>query len=173
MTASTPGCRCFLSILDDHFKPCIPMNGKSSLCALGVLVLSACASMSGNAASSEQELKALGKAYADAQFAFDQAALIRMTAPKFVEVSPKGEVDEREAVIGFYAADKKSAAPPHQVLDQKVRVTGSTAVLTQTLAMGVHPRLMRMTQALSAAFIDGRWVLTSSQTTPVPPTKTP
>lgn len=173
MTAGTPRRRGFLSILGDHFNPCIPMNGKSSLCALGVLLLSACASLSGNAAGSEQELKALGKAYADAQFAFDQAALIRMTAPKFVEVSPKGEVDEREAVIGFYAADKKSAAPPHQVLDQKVRVTGSTAVITQTLELGASPRLMRMAQALSASWVDGHWVLTSSQTTPVPPARSP
>ena len=149
------------------------MPAKQTLCALCALALAACSSLSGAPAGAELALAALAQDYVGAQFSFDQAALTRMTAPKFVEVSPKGEVDEREVFIGFYAADKKAVAPPHRVLDQKVRVTGSTAVITQTLEMGASPRLMRVTQALSAAFVDGRWVLTSSQTTPLPPAKAP
>lgn len=163
----------FVSMLDRDIDKAPLMPGKQALCALCVLVLSACSHLPRPSAEAAQELKALARDYVGAQFGFDQAALARMTAPQFVEVSPKGEVDERAAVIGFYAADKKRAAPPHQVLDQQVRVTGATAVVTQTIEMGVSPRLLRMTQALSLAFVDGRWVLTSSQTTPVPPPKAP
>ncbi len=173
MTASTSGGLGFVSMLARPLNPLLTMTAKKAFCALCVLALAACSSLPGPSAASEHALMALGKDYVGAQFSFDQAALARMTAPKFVEVSPKGEVDEREAFIGFYAADKKGAAPPYRVLDQRVRVTGSTAVVTQTLEMGSSPRLMRMTQALSAAYVDGRWVLTSSQTTPLPPAKAP
>lgn len=139
--------------------------------ALGLLLLGACASPPVPMAGAEPQLQALARGYVQAQFAFDQAAIARLTAPQFVEVSPKGEVDEREAVIGFYAAERKTAAPPLAVLDQKVRISGTTAVITQTLELGVSPRRMRMTQALSAHWDGGRWQLTSSQTTPVPPPK--
>jgi len=157
------------------------MPPKPLSCALPALLLAAslltaCASRPAASvvpAAPVPELQALARRYVEAQFAFDPATLAQVTAPQFVEVSPKGEVDEREAVLGFYAAERKTAAPPHQVLDQAVRLTGSTAVITQTLEMGSGPRRMRMTQALTAAWADGRWWLTSSQTTPVPPPRMP
>lgn len=152
------------------------MPGKTVLpasCVLSLLLLGACTSLPEPYPAQEQALKTLAHGYVAAQFAFDQAAIARMTAPQFVEVSPKGEVDERQAMIGFYAADRKTAAPPLAVLDQKVRVSGSTAVITQTLELGAGPRRMRMTQALSAHWDGERWQLTSSQTTPVPPPKAP
>ncbi len=142
-------------------------------CALCALLLGACASPPAPGADAEPALKALAHGYVEAQFAFDQGALQRLTSPQFVEVSPRGEVDERAAVIGFYATDRKTAAPPHRVLDQQVRVSGPTAVVTQTLEMGSSPRLVRMTQALSATWTQGQWLLTSSQTTPLPPPKQP
>ena len=141
--------------------------------ASSLLLLGACASPPVPPAGQAPQLQALARDYVQAQFAFDQAAIARLTAPQFVEVSPKGEVDEREAVIGFYAADRKTAAPPLAVVDQKVRVSGSTAVITQTLELGASPRKMRMTQALSAHWDGQRWQLTSSQTTPVPSPKVP
>ncbi len=154
------------------------MPSKPLSCALPALLLAAsfltaCASVPGPPAAQVAELQALARRYVEAQFTFDPATLARVTAPQFVEVSPKGEVDAREAVLGFYAADRKTAAPPHQVIEQAVRLTGSTAVITQTLEMGSGPRRLRMTQALSASWVEGRWQLTSSQTTPVPPPRAP
>ena len=149
------------------------MKPPVAICVLSALLLGACASLPEPRPDAAQALKDLARGYVEAQFAFDQAALQRLTAPQFVEVSPKGEVDERAAVIGFYAPDRKTASPPCQVLEQQVRLSGSTAVVTQILEMGSAPRVVRMTQALSATWTQGQWLLTSSQTTPVPPPRKP
>ena len=149
------------------------MKLRLASCALSALLLGACAGPPVARTGPEQALRDLARGYVEAQFAFDPGALQRLTSPQFVEVSPRGEVDERAAVIGFYAADRKTASPPYQVLDQQVRVSGPTAVVTQTLEMGSAPRVVRMTQALSATWTQGQWLLTSSQTTPVPPPKEP
>ena len=45
-----------------------------------------------------------------AQLAFDQPALEGLLAPDYLEVSPVGDVDTREEVIGFYSAEAKAKA---------------------------------------------------------------
>lgn len=121
--------------------------------------------------SSEDVLARIAESYVAAQFAFDQQTLRELTAENFVEISPQGEVDERSAVIGFYAPEKKRAAPRFSIANQKVRITGTMAVITQFVTIGIPPRSMTLSQASTAAFQDGHWKLTSSQSTPVP-TKT-
>ena len=45
------------------------------------------------------------EAFVQVRNQFDQAAMIAMMAREYQEVSPVGEVDSRERVIGFYAPD--------------------------------------------------------------------
>ncbi len=120
---------------------------------------------------SSDELMELAKSYVDAQFSFDQGTLRRVVAPKFVEISPKGEVDEINAVLSFYDQKKKTAAPPYFIENQVVRVTSNFAVVTQTVTIGTPPRSMSLSQALTAVRTGNKWKLTSSQSTPVPPRK--
>lgn len=131
--------------------------------------VAACSSAPISVASAKSDVAALAKAYVSAQASFDQATIRKITGTEFVEVSPKGEVDERDAVISFYDPEKRSAAPPFSVENQKVRVNGDIAVITQTLIFGTPPRSMSLTQALTATRVNGKWLLQSSQTTPLPP----
>ena len=121
--------------------------------------------------TSVEQLKEVAQAYVKAQFSFDQATLRRLTAEEFVEVSPKGEVDERDAVIGFYAPEKRVAAPPYVVQDQRVRLTGDLGVITQRVTIGSPPRLMSLSQVLTVSRIGRDWKLTSSQSTPMSPAR--
>lgn len=142
---------------------------------VGGVVLGACIGGSSFAAwagsPSNDQLLELAKSYVDAQFSFDQESLRRMVAPKFVEISPKGEVDEMNAVLSFYDQEKKTAAPPYSIENQVVRVTNNSAVVTQTVTIGTPPRSMSLSQALTAVRTGIKWKLTSSQSTPVPPRK--
>ena len=139
------------------------------------VVVAACISgsaMSAWAGSTNiDQLKGLAKAYVEAQFSFNQTSLRRMMAPEFVEISPKGEVDERDAVISFYASEKRTPAPPYSIQDQRVRLTGASAVITQTVTIGTPPRSMSLSQAITASRIGRDWKLTSSQSTPIPAPK--
>jgi len=140
----------------------------ASLCVLAALA--GCSSVPASRGKTA-ELEALARSYVSAQFAFDQDSIRKITAPRFVEISPRGEVDERDAVILFYAREKRSAAPEFAIKDQKVRVSGGMAVVTQTVVVGTPPRTMALTQALTATQASGKWMLTSSQSTPNPPKK--
>ena len=119
------------------------------------------------ASTDTERLKTLTRDYVAAQVGFDQASVRRLTASGFVEVSPKGEVDERNSVVDFYAPEKRTEAPPYEVSNQRVRVTGHTAVITQTVTFGVPPRSMGLTQAVTASRVGRHWLLTSSQSTPI------
>ena len=135
----------------------------------GCIISSAMTAWAGS--PSTDQLKVLAQAYLDAQFSFDQESVRRLTAPQFVEISPKGEVDERDAVIAFYAPEKRTPAPPYSIQNQKVRLTGTSAVITQTVTIGTPPRSMSLSQAITASRIGRDWKLTSSQSTPIPAAK--
>jgi hypothetical protein len=137
--------------------------------SLVLALVAGCSSVPSRSPTGAADLQALAGAFVRAQFSFDQQALDHLTAANFVEISPKGEVDERDKVLSFYAPDKKSEAPPYTIVDAKVRTTSGTAVITQTIKIGNDPRSLRLSQALTAAYVNGEWKLTSSQTTPIPP----
>lgn len=146
------------------------MNNLIAAAVLGACVAgSAFTAWAGSAKT--DPVKDLAREYVEAQFSFDQASLRRIVAPKFVEISPKGEVDEMEAVMSFYPAEKKTTPPPYSIDNQVVRVTGTTAVVTQIVTIGTPPRSMSLSQAMTATRFRTRWKLTSSQSTPIPPPK--
>jgi ABC-type transporter MlaC component len=58
----------------------------------------------------ERELTALVKQMTDAQVNYDRAALDKIFAADYIEISPVGEFDPREKVLGFYSPEVKAKA---------------------------------------------------------------
>lgn len=117
-----------------------------------------------------------------AQTAFDQKDLEAILAPDFVEISPRGEVDDRAKVIAFYSpeAKAKSGTAPIvvDIAEETVRNYGTFAIatikLTYTLKM---PDGQSAARILRGAYVlrslNGVWKLSSAQYTPMPPPQPP
>lgn len=119
-----------------------------------------------------QKLGQRAEAFVRVRNQFDQAAMIAMMAPEYQEVSPVGEVDSRERVIGFYAADKKSAAPPMTITETVARPAGTIGVVTMRITYTMPGKDGQMqTRAMRAGFvarrIKGDWQFVSLQFTPI------
>ncbi|WP_322964973.1 nuclear transport factor 2 family protein [Sphingomonas fuzhouensis] len=102
---------------------------------------------------------------------FDPTLLAATLAPDFVEISPRGEVDSRAKVLGFYDPAHKRPAPPMESDETTVRLVSDIALVTKRLSMvlpGAGGR--RSIRALYVAH-QGRagWQLVSAQYTPIPP----
>lgn len=136
---------------------------------LTLATIAGCSAVPTMSPANTSDLEGLARAYVQAEFSFDQQAIRDLTAPAFVEISPKGEIDERDRVISFYAPDKRTEAPAYTISNAVVRTSKDTAVITQTITIGTSPRTMSLAQGLTAAYIKGRWKITSSQSTPIPP----
>jgi ketosteroid isomerase-like protein len=124
----------------------------------------------------ERELLAAVQGLADAQRTFDQAAMERLLADDYVEVSPVGEVDLRAKVLSFYTPDQKGKGPVPSavVLDEpNIRIYGDHAIVIvrQTIKMEVggvvRSVVMRTTAELRKQA--GAWRIASMQYTPIPP----
>ncbi len=119
-----------------------------------------------------QKLGQRAEAFIQVRNQFDQAAMIAMMAPDYQEVSPVGEVDSRERVIGFYAADKKSAAPPMTITETVARPAGTIGVVTMRIAYTMPGKDGQMqTRAIRACFVarrvKGDWQFVTLQFTPI------
>jgi hypothetical protein len=127
------------------------------------------------AQSSEVDIQKLGQraeAFVRVRNQFDQAAMIAMMAPEYQEVSPVGEVDSRERVIGFYAADKRSAAPPMTITETVARPAGTIGVVTMRIAYTMpggdgQMQIRAMRAGFVARRIKGDWQFVSLQFTPI------
>lgn len=123
----------------------------------------------------EAAASALVDAYLSAQARFDQRALDALILPGFVEVSPLGEVDAREEVLGFYAPDKKRAAPPITVSERLVRPLGPDAALVVARLSFAVPDAVGGTRTVAMRGVyharrDARgWRLAAAQYTPITP----
>lgn len=106
--------------------------------------------------------------YVMAEHAFDVPALREVLLPRFVEVSPRGEVDEHDAVLGFYAPEKKTESPSVALRDVVTRASGDTAFVTASVVFTVKGAEHRLT--LGASVVKGAdgWRLASAQYTGVP-----
>ncbi|HUQ87975.1 MAG TPA: nuclear transport factor 2 family protein [Vicinamibacterales bacterium] len=124
--------------------------------------------------SGDAEVVSVVQQLADAQRTFDQAALERLLAPDYIEVSPVGDVDDRAKVIGFYSAEAKTKAPPVSSIaidETTVRIYGDHAVVIARQTMNIsaggtnRPVVMRTTSHLRK--IGGVWKISSMQYTGV------
>ncbi len=119
-----------------------------------------------------QNLAQRAEAFVQVRNQFDQAAMIAMMAPEYQEVSPVGEVDSRERVIGFYAPDKKKPAPPMTITETVARPAGALGVVTMRIAYAVPGKDGQLqSRELRAGFVARRigeeWRFVSAQFTPI------
>lgn len=111
------------------------------------------------------------KRFTVAQQSFDQSALRELTDENYVEVSPIGDVDTREAMLGFYAPSKREEAPALTVSEANVRSLGDTAIVIAKVSFGAPGGAPGSEVSMRATFvarrISGHWKLNSLQYTPI------
>lgn len=88
-------------------------------------------------ATSEKVLD-LVRQQAEAQRLFDVNKLKDLTAENYIEVSPRGEVDPREKMLGFYAPSNKVEAPVMKIEEPQVRILGDTAIVISRLNFSMN-----------------------------------
>ena len=126
--------------------------------------------------SPEASVTALIQAFSDARDRFDAKALDGLLTPDYVEVSPRGEIDRRAAVLGFYAADKALPVPAMTRGTQDARIHNDTAIVIGSVSYtvptptgGTVERTVRVTYVERR--VGGRWLMASTQYTGVQPSK--
>ena len=126
-------------------------------------------------------IEAVLRQLTEAQKNYDAAAMDRLLAPDYVEISPVGELDERAKVLGFYTPDKKAAGGEltSYALEQlTTRIYGNTAVTVAYLPFTMTmPDGQAMSRAFRCTFVLVRngatWQVASSQFTAVRAPETP
>lgn len=113
--------------------------------------------------------EAAARQYLAAEKAFDQAALADVIMPGFVEISPRGEIDEHDRVLSFYTPDQKTDPPPLALGEFKTRASGDTAVVSTIISYTLPGRSMTLTVGMAATRTSDGWKLVSAQYTPTKP----
>jgi uncharacterized protein (TIGR02246 family) len=117
-----------------------------------------------------------------AQTNYDQKTLDGLFTPDYIEISPLGEFDTRDKVIGFYSADQKpdpaKMTASVEVTDLSVRSYGNFAIAiarfnyTMTAeGKPLPPRSIRATMVLKKQKND--WKIASAQYTGIRPPAPP
>jgi hypothetical protein len=150
------------------------LNGMIALLAAPWLMLAA--GLAGAADSTAAvQVVALAHRYIEAQRSYDVATLRAITEDNFIEISPIGELDERDKMLGFYAPDKKVTPPPATVVDGATRVFGDAALQITTISFTMMVEDKPRTASIRAVFVahlqGGQWKLVSVQYTGVRPPK--
>lgn len=114
--------------------------------------------------------------YVQATVTFDRAALEKLLAQTYQEISPIGEVDSRARVLGFYPATAKGNTPDVRAeLSEWQSQTLQPGLVLSTAKLTYHFLKASRTRDLRVQFvsteIEGRWQLVSSQYTPIQPKK--
>lgn len=121
--------------------------------------------------STEKELVAVIEKMIAAQQNFDPAALGSVLTADYVEVSPVGEVDEREKVLSFYTpeATGKSSSPTITVTEPHFRIHADSAVVIVreniVIKVGEQSREMAMRATCTFRKEHGKWLIGSAQYT--------
>jgi uncharacterized protein (TIGR02246 family) len=127
-------------------------------------------------------LKSLVKQMTDAQTAYDAAALDKIFAADYIEISPVGEFDPREKVLGFYKPEAKPDASKMsatvEATDFSIRSYDKFAIVitrlnfTRTVeGRTLPPMSMRMTIVCRKE--KGEWKIASAQYTGIRPPQPP
>jgi uncharacterized protein (TIGR02246 family) len=149
----------------------------SLLVTLATVVCSVAAPQQSQRIKDERELTALVKQMAEAQSKFDPATLDKIYTSDFIEISPVGEVDPRDKVLGFYKPEAKPPADmtPTVTSDEfLIRTYNNFAVVIARLTYAVGnapaarpPFSIRVT--LVCRKEKGGWKIASSQYTGIRP----
>ena len=122
----------------------------------------------------DETLKSLVKQMTEAQQNYDAAALDKLLTADYIEISPVGEFDPREKVLGFYKAELKPPAGKMtatvEATDFSIRVYEKFAVVITRLDYTITsdgkplpPRSMRATIVCRKE--KGAWKIASAQYT--------
>jgi hypothetical protein len=153
-----------------------PPSAAIAGCLAGLLLcLASAASAADQTPQQLAELTATN--YVQATVAFDGAALEKLLAPAYQEISPIGEVDSRSRVIGFYPATAKGNSPDVRAeLSEWQSQTLQPGLVLSTAKLTYHFLKTSKTRDLRVQFVSaeqqGRWQLVSTQYTPIQPKKT-
>ncbi|RYY09772.1 MAG: nuclear transport factor 2 family protein [Alphaproteobacteria bacterium] len=94
--------------------------------AIGPIALS----IASAASAQNLEVQSLVDRFEASRIQHDPAALTKTLAADYEEISPVGEVDAREKVLGFYAPELKRPAPAMTSEPLVIRSRGDVAVIT-------------------------------------------
>ncbi|HMS42026.1 MAG TPA: nuclear transport factor 2 family protein [Pyrinomonadaceae bacterium] len=145
-----------------------------------LLILLASTAFSQNAKN--EELIAIIKKAAEAQENYDPMTLDKLYASDYIEISPKGEIDEREKAIGFYKVDdveKAKSRTPRYILDDfKVRNYGKYAMIISRFSIAFKNDSTKPPTPVGLVLYGlrkekGVWKIYSAQFTPFPPPQKP
>jgi uncharacterized protein (TIGR02246 family) len=128
--------------------------------------------------SDDAALKTLIKQMTDAQIAFDAPGLDKIYTQDFIEISPAGEFDPRDKVLGFYKPESKPDPAKMNVAvdasEYSIRNYDKTAIVITKLTFQVTaegkqlpPRSMRATIVFRKE--SGAWKIASVQYTGIRP----
>jgi uncharacterized protein (TIGR02246 family) len=128
----------------------------------------------GPADTASTDVTALIHRFIRAQQSFDPAALKAATTENYIEVSPLGEVDKRDAVLGFYDPAHRVDVPSASISGDSFRIFGDTAIdiaaITYTVAeTGKPSHDVRMRATFVAVRQQGVWKLVSAHYTTIRP----
>jgi hypothetical protein len=118
-----------------------------SMLCLSLLALSAIGHAVASPASTPE---VAAREYLAAEKAFDVAALESVITPGFVEISPRGEIDEHDKVLSFYTPEQKVEALAIELGEFHTRTSGDTAIVTTTLSYVMPGRSMTLTVGMAA-----------------------
>lgn len=128
----------------------------------------------------EAALLKAAQSVVDAQIRFDVATLAAVLAPDYLEVSPVGDVDARDEVLGFYSAQAREQMraagmePVSAALsDVRAAIDGDharvIALNTATLKLNGAGQQRSLRAVLQFRRIDGAWKLASAVYVPYKP----
>ncbi len=131
--------------------------------------------------SDQRSLEAVVRSMADAQIAYDAAKLDAIFTKDYIEISPVGEFDTRDKVLGFYKpelkppADKMSTAIA--IDEYSTRVYGKTAVVIARLTYNITANGKQMPPRSMRVMVVGKkegsgWKIASAQYTGIRPPQT-
>jgi len=128
------------------------------------------------AETAPEALTHLVERFSKAQQTFDVAALTELTTADYVEVSPLGEVDTRDKMLGFYAPEHKVDPPQMTISQAQARIFGDVGVviakvsyMTKGFDGAKHANDLRGT--FVSRLTPAGWKLVSTSYTPVHPPK--
>jgi ketosteroid isomerase-like protein len=142
------------------------------------MFLLVCSSAAFSQTDKNEDVISLVKRMIEAQSNFDSAALDKIYAPDYIEISPVGEVDERAKAIGFYKTgdsdDAKKMSPKAGLDDFNVRNYGKFAIVITKLTFTPKDEMQKMpTFSLRIVFVCRKeksgWKISSAQFTGIRP----
>jgi len=124
------------------------------------------------ASAQDAAIRSLVDRFEAARLQHDPATLTKTLAPDYEEISPVGEVDPRDKVLGFYAPELKRPAPVMTSDDVVIQTRGDVAIVTMRKSFALPnstPRSVRVRYV--AQRIAGAWQMVSAQYTTIPARK--